>query len=144
MRGTQDSERWLAAAVVNMALIYRAQGKYDEALKKSQEGLEIFERLKDTRLIAATYFRFGTIYYQQGNYKRALEYFGRASEIWKGLPREKRDYAATLLHIADVYLDQGNYPQALDFAEQAANILEQIGHFGEHLVWFGWRWVRHI
>lgn len=127
-RGTQLPGDGLATAIVNIGVIYRFQGKYDEALKKHQEALEIFERLKDTNGIASTYHGFGLTYHSQRDYNRALENYGRALEIYKGLPSEKGKYAGILSFIAEVYLEQGNYQQALDFAQQATNISEQIGH----------------
>jgi CHAT domain-containing protein len=120
----------VGTALLNIADKLRRQSRYNEALKKYQEALEIFERLKaqnwsgaDIR-IASILAGMGQVYYLQGDSKRFLEYFGRVLEISKTFP-DKRLYVELLNAIAEHFVNEGNYEEARKNLEESATIAQE-------------------
>ncbi len=67
----------MAKSYNNIAIIYRKQGKYEEALEVYTKSLDIMTRIYggDNHLdVAKSYNNIGNVYDSQGKYEEALEY----------------------------------------------------------------------
>jgi tetratricopeptide (TPR) repeat protein len=64
-----------------LAIVYRAQGRYDEALKAYGRALAIDEKALGPEHpdVASTLNNLGLVYWNQGRYDEALKAYGRAS-----------------------------------------------------------------
>ena len=73
--------------LINIALVYKSQGKYEEAIKYYFRALEIKEKKqgKDHPSTATTLNNIAVVYDSQGKYEEALKLYFRALEI-----REKK------------------------------------------------------
>ena len=116
----------------NLAVVYLAQGNYDEALKCYKEALVIREKYfgEENPFTAVIYNNIAGAYQAQGNYVEALNYYKKALTIYEKFFGE--EHPATSMaydNIAGVYQAQGNYAEALKFSKKAKVINET--YFGE-------------
>jgi tetratricopeptide (TPR) repeat protein len=75
----------VAASYNNIAIIYKKQGKYEEALKVYTKSLDIKTRIyggDNHPDVAKSYLGIGNVYDSQGQYERALENHQKALEIF--------------------------------------------------------------
>jgi tetratricopeptide (TPR) repeat protein len=71
------------------ALIYNAQGSYDEALEWYHKSLEIFEQIVDRASLVTTLRNMGLLEKERGELQRALEYFNRSRDLYEQIGLEK-------------------------------------------------------
>ncbi|NEQ39003.1 MAG: CHAT domain-containing protein [Okeania sp. SIO3I5] len=115
-------------------------GKFEVALEKFKQVLEIYTKQSDRSGIIRTLNKIAVVYDAQGKYLKALEFYQEALEK---IQQEKssENISAILSNIALVYSQLGWYEQAIDFYQQALNknypepaiILNKIGAIYEHL-----------
>ncbi|MFK8164390.1 MAG: tetratricopeptide repeat protein, partial [Lewinella sp.] len=69
----------------NIGLLYRDQGRYEEALTFFQKAIEISEAVLDAKHpdLAISYNNIGSLYQDQGRYEEALTFFQKAIEIFE-------------------------------------------------------------
>jgi class 3 adenylate cyclase/Tfp pilus assembly protein PilF len=101
-------------------------GKYDEALKSSNDVLKIYDQLlpiavgtektggkaKILKQKARVYNSIGSSYFYQGNYPAALKNYSVSLKI-REESGDKWGIANSYNNIGRIYADQGNYPEAL-------------------------------
>ena len=124
----QDNELANAASLHNTGLYLFRQGKYDEALQKLQQALEIRKNksAKETE-IADTYNIMGDAYYTVGKYDNALDVYERSLSIReKELGVEHQDTADVYNNIGGVYRVLSDYDKALEFYNNALSIREKV------------------
>jgi tetratricopeptide (TPR) repeat protein len=111
-----------------LAIVYRAQGRYDEALKAYGRALAIDEKALGPEHpdVASTLNNLGLVYWNQGRYDEALKAYGRALAIKeKALGPEHPSVATTLNNLAIVYRAQGRTEEALKAFGRALTIKEK-------------------
>jgi tetratricopeptide (TPR) repeat protein len=115
----------------NLAALYYAQGKYEQAEPLYQRALTIWEKQlgpehSDT---ATSLNNLAELYRTQGKYEQAEPLYQRALAIWeKQLGPEHPDTATSLNNLAGLYDAQGKYEQAEPLYQRALAIYEkQLG-----------------
>jgi tetratricopeptide (TPR) repeat protein len=109
----------------NLALVYYAQGKYDEAIKLYQEALEIAKKTIGTEHseYATRLHNLAYVYYIQGKYQETIKLYQEVLEIdKKTIGTEHPDYAKCLNNFASVYQAQGKYDKAIKLYQEALEI----------------------
>ena len=73
----------VAMSYNNMAIVYKNQGKYVEALEQHQKALDIklVALGSDHPNVAMSYNNMAIVYYNQGKYAEALELYHKALDI---------------------------------------------------------------
>jgi len=99
-------------------------GNYDEAQKRIDEALQMFNSLGEQRLIMGTYAIMGTLYKAKKDYAKAREYLEMAIEGQKKLA-VLQNLSVILWDYADMEEQAGNrqkakvlYAQALEYAKK--------------------------
>ncbi len=95
--------------------IYKAQGKYDQALDE-------FNRLIDQKLSLAL-IESADLYHLLGDHERAGRQYNKALKAYKG---DQGTYALILNKLADNYLAQGDFNQSLQTQQRSHRILAHI------------------
>lgn len=88
-----------AYAAHNLALLYRDQGRFLEAMAKSEEAVELAGKLRDKKLQARALFRCGNLLEYYGFFEGANEKYAKAEQIQKTMG-DRFFQATTLLHLA--------------------------------------------
>jgi tetratricopeptide (TPR) repeat protein len=112
----------------NLALAYKAQGRYEEAIEKLEEVLRIDEKTigKEHSGYAITLNNLASVYKDQGKYNEAIEKFEEALRIdEKTIGKEHPDYAGDLSNLALVYDLQGKYDESIKLHQKALAIREK-------------------
>jgi CHAT domain-containing protein/Tfp pilus assembly protein PilF len=107
--------------------LYRT-GKYDEALRVTERGLEIREKVlgPDHPDVAASLNNVALLYFSQGDYPKAEPVYQRALAIReKALSPDHPDVAAMLHNLANLYFTQGDYAKAEPAFKKALVIREK-------------------
>merc|ERR1712167_484341 len=89
----------VAMSYNNIAVVYKSQNKYDEALEYYNISLDInINKLgKDHTNVANSYYNIGDLYKNQSKYKEALECFNKSYNICKDkLGDDHQDTKGTL------------------------------------------------
>ncbi len=114
-----------AESLSNLANVYCAQGKYDEAIKLFLEAIEIDKKTIGIEHpnYAVRLSNLAQIYYAQGKYDEAIKLFLEAIEIGKKtISIEHPDYAIRLNDLANFYNAQGKYDEAIKLFLEAIEI----------------------
>ena len=109
----------------NLALVYRAQGKYTEAEGLFKRALAIREKALGASHpdVGQTLNNLANVYRAQGKYSEAEGLYKRALAIReKALGASHPDVASTLNNLAVVYRAQGKYGEAEELFERALAI----------------------
>jgi len=116
----------VAASYNNIAIIYKNQGKYEEALELYTKSLDIKTRIyggDNHPDVAASYTNIGVVYCRQGQYERVLEYYQKALEInIKVSGQDHPDVAKSFNNIGLVYEKKGDLENALVQFQKALEI----------------------
>ncbi len=109
------------------SLRYDLLGHYPEALVASQNGLEIYVKLKDLEGEAYCYNDIGVIHYYRGDNVLAQEYFKKSFDIFE----ELNDTAGIGLYynnMANTLFDSEQFETALEMYERAFDIDVALGN----------------
>lgn len=117
---TSEAERTqngpqLAVSLSELAKVYAAQGKYDQAAALYNRALQIAEAANDPdqRLVAAVLTNWANVYRNQGKFDEAAQLNTRALAILENtLGRDDETVATVINNLAMVYVAGGKYEQA--------------------------------
>lgn len=111
----------IAQSLNNLAIIYRKQGKLDEAIKCHMANLEIRERLGDMRGKGQTYYNLGRLYPDKAieSYKNALESYEKA-----GSPIQ--DVLAAYERLGKLFLVENNFKEAINYFKLSKQEREEL------------------
>ena len=116
----------VAASYNNIAIIYKNQGKYEEALEVCTKSLDIKTRIyggDNHPDVANSYLGIGNVYDSQGQYERALEYYQKSLDIRiRVFGSDHPDVAVSYINIGGVYYSQGQYERALEYYQKGLEI----------------------
>jgi tetratricopeptide (TPR) repeat protein len=90
---------------VNLGLVYRAQGKTQEALDEMGEAYLVFEGMGDQKRMAMTLGNMGAAYKSLGDKEQAYLVYRDAADLFDSLG-EKQMYGETLLAMADLQMSE--------------------------------------
>ncbi|WP_413199576.1 CHAT domain-containing protein, partial [Nostoc piscinale] len=119
----------VASSLNNLALLYKKQGKYQQAEPLYQRSLAIFEKLlgKEHPLVATSLNNLALVYKAQGKYQQAEPLYQRSLTIReKWLGKEHPDVANSLNNLAALYYAQGKYQQAEPLYLRSLAIFEKV------------------
>jgi CHAT domain-containing protein/Tfp pilus assembly protein PilF len=120
--------RDVAAALNNLAALYRYKGDYAKAEPLYQRALVIKEKALGPEHpdVAGSLNNLANLYYSKGDYAKAEPLYQRALVIWeKALGPEHPDVATSLHNLAGLYYSKGDYPKAEPLFERALAIKEK-------------------
>ncbi|TAE57586.1 MAG: tetratricopeptide repeat protein [Nostocales cyanobacterium] len=124
-------EKELASSLNNLALLYKLQGRYNDAKPLFLRSLEIIERQLGAEHpdIATSLNNLAILYELQGRYSEAESLFLQSLEIRKGqLGADHTDVASSLNNLAELYRLQGRYNEAEPLYLQSLEIRKhQLG-----------------
>lgn len=111
----------------DIALSYRAQGKYKEALEYFKKSLELNEKIENLEGKLAPLHNIGILLNDQGKYEEAIGYLQKALEITEKINNlEVKGKALGNLGISFLY--QEKYNDALDYIQKSLNIHKELGN----------------
>ena len=124
----------IADAYNNLAEVYTARARHDEALKFLFAALDVYQRLyarnmlwKGDRL-AYTHFKIGCAYKAQRNFNEALKYCLKAIDYTKTLSSNKYDIASYYIFTGDIYKELNNLRQAIPWLMAGLSLAKSIRH----------------
>ncbi|MEX2739329.1 MAG: tetratricopeptide repeat protein, partial [Candidatus Wukongarchaeota archaeon] len=109
----------------NVGLVYRALGRYQEALEHYQKSLKIREELGDIAGKGVTLSNIGSVYRHWGRYQEALEYHQKSLKISEEIG-DRAGEGTTLNNIGLVYRALGRYQEALEYHQKSLRIRQEI------------------
>jgi tetratricopeptide (TPR) repeat protein len=108
-----EGKKDLAAEMqVNLGLIDRALGNYDDAVKLMTGAQQVFHDMNDRSREAQVIGNLGGTYLAQGNSEQAVTLYRDAADTFRELKDEER-YGQTLMAIADVQMKSGKLGEAM-------------------------------
>jgi tetratricopeptide (TPR) repeat protein len=102
------------------------QSHHDEALRRYQEALAIFEKHGDRSGEGRTQGHIGTVYQAQGAHERALAFFTSAVTIAREIGNKSSE-SMHLGNLAAVYQVQDQANQAIELFSKAIDLSQEIG-----------------
>jgi CHAT domain-containing protein/Flp pilus assembly protein TadD len=121
-----DRHPIVATNLVNLATLYRYQGRYSEAERLYLEALDTFAATRpagdEERLVAEQFL--ALLYADQGRYEEALSLMVEGLVWWRQLlAADHPELAIVLGNLASIYQDQGRYGEAEPLLQEAVAIL---------------------
>ncbi|MEO5893481.1 MAG: adenylate/guanylate cyclase domain-containing protein [Ferruginibacter sp.] len=105
----------LALALKNMGIGYYLQGKYIDAIKTWQQGLEVYKLLGDKTGVANMLSNQGAVYFNQGDDAKSLELHLQSLKMSEDIGDTLRTLTS-LTNIGAIYLNKpATYQKALEF-----------------------------
>ncbi len=101
------------------------EARYQEALEKWNQGLEIAKKSENKQAIGAFLGNIGMVYDALGQYKKALAYYKQGLVIHENVG-DKQGEGAGLTNIGNVLWHMGSYKEALVYYKQALTIDREI------------------
>ena len=108
----------IAAALANLAIVYRLTGDYQGSIDTNKRSLAIAIAGDDRYTQGRVYSNIGLVYMNQGHYREALEAYDK-SLVLKRATSDAADVATTLSNIGIVHELQGNLDLSLDYYQRA-------------------------
>jgi len=123
----EDKSAENAAAIGNLANLYRVQGDYRRSEEMYQKSLAIFESLDNKKGMANSYCNLAILYEIRGDLNRAEDMYEKSLFI-----SEPLDYKEGLVNIYGnlgvLYEVRGEYKRAEDMYRKALSIAEILGY----------------
>ncbi|MCD8027437.1 MAG: DUF4037 domain-containing protein [Erysipelotrichaceae bacterium] len=118
---------------LNIATLYRAGGRYLEALDYYQKVEDIYQNLDchDERL-ASFYNNISLLYQELGDLDKAIEYEIKALSIMKDINNSEVEIAITYSNLAQMYYQLDKNEQALDYLHQSLSLFESLDYLDTH------------
>jgi tetratricopeptide (TPR) repeat protein len=119
----------LGSSLNQLALLYKSQGRYDEAEPLYLQALELSKRLLGDNHpdVATSLNNLAYLYESQGRYDEAEPLYLQALELDKRLWGDNHPYVATSLNnLAGLYYSQGRYDQAEPLYLQALELCKRL------------------
>lgn len=117
----------VSAAVVsnNLSVILKDLGRNEEALIYANTAIEVFDSLKDDRLIGGGHNNLGLIYKGLKRYDEALHHFTSAVKFKEKSESGKNSLAGTYGNIADVANELKNYELSEEYYFKALKVFKK-------------------
>ena len=111
-----------------MALLYKKQGRYEEAEPLYHRSLPILEKALGPNhpIVARSLNNLASLYYSQERYEEAEPLIQRSLSIReKALEEDHPDVATSFNNLANLYLSQGRYEEAEPLLQRSLSTLEK-------------------
>jgi tetratricopeptide (TPR) repeat protein len=109
----------------NLAIVYKRQDRFAEALGLYQQVLGYYEKSRGPQhpSVATEIYNIGRIFEAEDKFAEAKQYYDRSLQLRsRGLGPEHPQLLATIGSLVDVALRQADYPAALSYAERYRKI----------------------
>lgn len=106
---------------LNLAIIYKNQGKYEKALYNNYQILDYFRKKEDTTNLAFIYNNIALIYHEKGAFVKALEHL-QISLDFKLALKDSVELGSALNNIGSIYKDLELTQQAKDYFNRSIAI----------------------
>ena len=103
-------QKGVGLAYRNFGLINVYNGKYKEAVAYHLKALDIWEKIKNTKLCCVSNSDLGIAFYYQENYKKAAYYWENALAL--NTNKESNDYIGDCTNLGQAYVALGDYDKA--------------------------------
>lgn len=120
---------FIAGALLNLAVVYSRQGKYNDALLLHNRSLAILQQTYGPQHpnVGRVLNTIGTVYYKLGDFSNAIHYSEHALEILEHFHGTYHPHVAEALNfLGFMYRDQGNLKKAQSVLEKSASIKEEV------------------
>lgn len=112
-----------AAALNNIAGIYRQKGDYDKALEYYRQALDL---IKDDKEKATAYNNIASVYLDKGDYSKAIEYFQKAIELGERVG-DYHGVAQRYISLGATYIKAKNYELAEKYLTEGLKRVQRVG-----------------
>ena len=109
-----------------LGVIYRRQGRNEEAISTNQQSLALAEKSSDLKWVGANANALGNTYHGLGNYEEAMRYFLQAIEAYETIGYIS-GLALAYNNLGLVFKAQDNFDQAKKYFLQAIAAQEEAG-----------------
>ncbi|MGH9755672.1 MAG: tetratricopeptide repeat protein [Blastocatellia bacterium] len=116
----------LATVTHNLAMRLHGRGKYNEALRRYEQSLQIVKELGNHAGAASLLNNIGILYQDRGEYGEALHRYEQSLQIAEELG-DGVGVAGSLYQIGRLHQARGEYGEALRRYEQSLRIAEELG-----------------
>jgi len=110
----------------NLGVVYRMQGRWDEAIEMFEASLAIKRELGDRHGESTALGNLGNVYTQQGHWDEAIEMSEASLRIKRELG-DRHGEGQTLNNLGNVYLRQGRWDEAIEILETSLAIKRELG-----------------
>lgn len=121
-----SGDRMEANLLTSMALAYTKMDDHEQADAHARSGLEIAERIGDSKEILYAATVLGDNLMKQDRVDEALPFYERSLALAEALD-DKRNMAAGLIGLSKVHVGRGEFSQAITFGERALELDHVIG-----------------
>ena len=130
LRALDDTEIDIAVTYTNLASVYIAMNRLDEAKVTIKKALDLFiaESGRDDVHYAGAVNTLGEIYYQEGQYEKASALFMEAMKLTeRDFGKETQSYAILCQNLASCYKNMNQEEDATAYQKLADEILRRLG-----------------
>jgi tetratricopeptide (TPR) repeat protein len=125
-RHAGDRTKGVAAALGNLADVYRRQARWGEAIANYEMALAIHQELKDRRAEGQTLNDVGDVYADRGHWDQAIASYEQALAIRRE-QKDRRGEGQTLNGLGIAYAGKERWDEALASYERALAIRRELG-----------------
>ena len=125
MKEEIGDKKGMASSYINIGIIYKDLGNYEQSLFYYKKSLKIDKETGNQMGMSYCLCNIGIIYLNQRNYVQALSYFGECLQSAKETG-DKKGMAFSYMNMGNIYGDKGNYEQALDYYKKSLQINEEL------------------
>jgi len=124
---TNQNPECIAESLGNIGVIHMLEGNYLQALKATNDSLNISKEIGDKISTADVSTNLGHIYWRQGQLDQALEYIEAGLRIFSEIG-DKNRIAASYSNIGEIYFSQNENEKALNNFIVSKEYYEEIGN----------------
>lgn len=114
-----------ASALNNIAIMYKAENKFDDALIYLNKSLTLYNKEGQLRGIGLTLSNMGDLYAKKNDFDKAIDYHLQALEIKKKL-NDNAGVSHSYNRIGKIYYETGKYYHAINVLIEAQSLFEKF------------------
>ena len=116
----------VAELMLHRSMIARERGRYDEALRLAERGVELARGSEDLAAVASATFSLGLVMQERGEFDRAQTAYAEVLECRRALG-DRGGVAYTLLGLGAVARDEGDFSMLEAYCSQSLDMSREVG-----------------